>query len=63
MLGQRWHLTLGQCNVAHRGMVGLTVGFNVGPTSNYHFTMSIQYWPNMVTPTFEISDIGPMSIN
>ena len=32
---------VGQSNVAHRGMVGPTVGVYVGPTSNHHSTTSI----------------------
>ena len=66
MLAQRWpnniswRSTLGKCNVAHRGMVGPTVGFDVGPMYSHHFTTSIQCWSNIITPTFEISDIGPI---
>ena len=47
----------------HRGMVGPTVVYTfmcIHLIIILIFTTLIQCWPNMVMPTFEISDIGPM---
>ena len=61
MLDQRWHSTLGQCNVAHWGMVEPTVGFTLGQRRIISLLHRFNVGPTLVTPTFEIiSDIVPM---